>query len=141
MLASGLRPHKPIRLLGPPQFFLAGNPLLCDCNLQWFHQVATRLQLPASAASSMTAATAMNQMYPEMPDLEQISCRVLNTTDPKHGFFTQSLTQLDDKDFLCPYQTHCLALCLCCDFLACDCQVRVCNIWEKNSWYVVVGFH
>ena len=55
--------------------------------------------------------------------MDQITCRVLNTTNPNLQF-THSMTQLVKEDFLCPYTTHCLALCLCCDFLACDCQVR-----------------
>ena len=108
--------------LEPPQFFLAGNPLICNCNLQWFHQVATvQLQNPGLPAQSLTS---MNQLYPEIPDFEHVTCRVLNTSDPsKH--YLQSFTQLDEEEFLCPYETHCLALCLCCDFLACDCQVNV----------------
>ena len=80
----------------------------------------TQLQLSDEVA---LASSSMNQMYPEIPDLAQVTCRVLNTTDPSQ-FFRQTLTQLDEKDFLCSYKTHCLALCLCCDFLACDCQVR-----------------
>ena len=53
-----------------------------------------------------------------------MTCRVLNTTDPTQEHI-QTLTQLKEEEFLCPYTTHCLALCLCCDFLACDCQVKV----------------
>jgi hypothetical protein len=64
----------------------------------------------------------MNQLYPEIPDLDQVTCRVLNASFPSDHYI-QTLTQMDEEDFLCPYETHCLALCLCCDFLACDCQV------------------
>ena len=53
-----------------------------------------------------------------------MTCRVLNTTDPTQDYI-QTLTQLKEEEFLCPYTTHCLALCLCCDFLACDCQVKL----------------
>ena len=94
----------------------------------------TQLQLSDEVA---LASSSMNQMYPEIPDLAQVTCRVLNTTDPSQ-FFRQTLTQLDEKDFLCSYKTHCLALCLCCDFLACDCQVRpfifICSR-QMTKWY------
>ena len=105
-------------LLGPPQFFLAGNPLLCDCHLQWFYQMASaQLQHYAMIPS-------MNQLYPEVPDLDLIQCRLLNVSRPSVPAVVD-LTHLQEQDFLCPYQTHCLALCLCCEYLACDCQVRL----------------
>ena len=66
----------------------------------------------------------MNQLYPEVPDLDLIQCRLLNVSRPSVPAVVD-LTRLQEQDFLCPYQTHCLALCLCCDFLACDCQVRL----------------
>ena len=28
------------------------------------------------------------------------------------------------SEFLCPYETHCFALCMCCDFFACDCRMK-----------------
>ena len=108
---------------------MAGNPLVCNCNLQWYHQMAiSQIHHPGLK----TTLTSMNQLYPEIMDLDQVTCRVLNTSDPKQEF-TQTLTQLQEEDFLCPYKTHCLALCLCCDFLACDCQVTFFYFYSKAN--------
>ena len=34
-----------------------------------------------------------------------------------------SYFQAKSTDFLCPYTAHCFALCHCCDFDACDCEM------------------
>ena len=88
---------------------------MCDCHLHWFHQMANaQLQHYALIPS-------MNQLYPEVPDLDSIQCRALNVSSSEYSVV--DLTHLQAQDFLCPYQTHCLALCQCCEYLACDCQV------------------
>ena len=54
--------------LEPPQFFMSGNPLVCNCHLQWFHQMASaQLHHPGLMSStSMTSMTSMNQLYPQI---------------------------------------------------------------------------
>ena len=40
-------------------------------------------------------------------------------------------------DFLCSYTTHCFALCHCCDYDACDCEMACpsnCGCFHDNTW-------
>lgn len=41
------------------------------------------------------------------------------------------------SEFLCPYSVHCFALCMCCDFLACDCRMKCsdgCDCFHDQAW-------
>lgn len=40
-------------------------------------------------------------------------------------------------EFLCRYETHCFALCMCCDFFACDCRMKCsdgCDCFHDQTW-------
>ena len=49
-----------------PQFLLGGNPIICDCEMQWF--------------KSINENTNTIQRYPTIADLESIYCRLVYTT-------------------------------------------------------------
>jgi len=41
------------------------------------------------------------------------------------------------EEFLCTYETHCFALCMCCDFFACDCRMKCsegCDCYHDQTW-------
>ena len=67
-------------------------------------------------------------------DLDSIYCRL------SYGRGSRSVTPLveaSSSDFLCPYRTHCFALCHCCDFDACDCEMTCpndCTCYHDQSW-------
>ena len=45
--------------------------------------------------------------------------------------------EASSSDFLCPYRTHCFALCHCCEFDACDCEMTCpanCSCYHDQSW-------
>ena len=47
------------------------------------------------------------------------------------------LPQVQLSEFLCPYSTHCFALCMCCDFFACDCRMKCsegCDCYHDSTW-------
>ncbi len=47
------------------------------------------------------------------------------------------LSQARPHEFLCPYETHCFALCMCCDFFACDCRMKCsegCDCYHDQTW-------
>lgn len=47
------------------------------------------------------------------------------------------LVEATSSDFLCPYRTHCFALCHCCEFDACDCEMTCpsnCSCYHDQSW-------
>lgn len=98
----------------PPQFYVGGNPFLCDCSLEWLQRV--------------------NQLgHVRVPDLDAVTC----TPAHARGGGERPLLELDPSQFLCPYEAHCFALCHCCDFDACDCEMTCpdnCTCYHDHTW-------
>ncbi|XP_045449743.1 toll-like receptor 7 [Melitaea cinxia] len=101
-----------------PEFYIGGNPFQCDCTMEW---------LPI-----VNNMTAMRQ-YPRVMDLENVLCKMTNTRSGTHV----PLTNLKTSDFLCEYETHCFAICHCCDYDACDCEMTCpqnCTCYHDPLW-------
>ena len=108
----------PSEVSQPPRFLLGGNPVLCDCSMQWFKTINDNNSI---------------QRYPEIADLESIYCRLVYTTE--QAFIP--LVEARPDQFLCQYQTHCFSLCQCCVFDSCDCKMTCpdgCACYHDNSW-------
>ena len=87
----------------------------------------------AGGHTAMTAA-----VTPRVADLDLTTCTVVNQTDVGQTF-NKSLVRVRPEEFLCKYETHCLNLCMCCDFLACDCQMSCpegCHCYHDTPWSV-----
>ncbi|XP_059470097.1 toll-like receptor Tollo [Neocloeon triangulifer] len=100
-----------------PEFFLGGNPFQCDCALEWLQRV--------------NVAGARNQ--PRVADLESLYCSLVY--DRGHAYVP--LVEASPSQFLCQYETHCFALCHCCDFDACDCEMMCpqnCTCYYDQAW-------
>lgn len=68
-------------------------------------------------------------------DLEGIYCRLLHSSRPQRSYVP--LVEATPSNFLCTYETHCFALCHCCDFDACDCEMTCptnCTCYHDQSW-------
>ncbi len=107
----------------PAEFLLAGNPLSCDCELEWLPRV-----------NDMSLRTGR---YPRVGDLEQVQCQVVGRWSPSQATVTRSLAEVQPEEFLCRYQAHCFALCKCCDFFACDCRMQCpqgCSCLHDSTW-------
>jgi Leucine-rich repeat (LRR) protein len=101
-----------------PDFFLTGNPIECDCEMVWFKSI--------NSGSTL-------QNYPLVKDIESIYCRLVYA---RQQTFVP-LVEAKNEQFLCPYTTHCFALCQCCDFDACDCEMTCpdnCTCYHDSSW-------
>uniref|UniRef100_A0A182MYV6 TIR domain-containing protein n=1 Tax=Anopheles dirus TaxID=7168 RepID=A0A182MYV6_9DIPT len=99
-----------------PEFYIGGNPYQCDCNLNW---------LQKSNADSRT--------QPRLMDLDSIYCKLLYNRGRTYVPLVEALP----NQFLCKYDTHCFALCHCCDFYACDCKMECpkgCTCYHDQSW-------
>lgn len=99
-----------------PEFYIGGNPYQCDCNLDWLQKnnVDSRTQ-------------------PKLMDLDSIYCKLLYN----RGKTFVPLVEALPNQFLCKYETHCFALCHCCDFYACDCKMEcpnACTCYHDQSW-------
>ncbi|KAG8223015.1 hypothetical protein J437_LFUL000723 [Ladona fulva] len=102
-----------------PEFYIGGNPFACDCTMDWLQRV------------NKDGSSLRNQ--PRVMDLNSIYCRLIHGRGRKF----MPLVDATPSDFLCPYETHCFALCHCCDFDACDCEMTCppdCTCHHDQSW-------
>ena len=108
----------PAEIVSQPSILLGGNPIRCDCHMSWFKTVNNDNAL---------------QSFPFVADLESIYCQLLYSRDRSFVPLVDAATE----DFLCTYETHCFALCHCCDYDACDCEMTCpdnCTCYHDNSW-------
>ena len=72
--------------------------------------------------------------HARISDLEDVNCR-LNSQYGLSG--PVPIQQVHASEFVCPYQAHCFALCMCCDFFACDCRMQCpegCSCFHDSTW-------
>lgn len=101
-----------------PQFYIGGNPFYCDCTMEWLSRINHLSNL---------------RQYPQVLDLNAVTCELAHS----RGAPPQPLLDLKPSQFLCPYETHCFALCHCCDFDACDCEMTCpnnCTCYHDHTW-------
>lgn len=101
-----------------PEFFIGGNPLECDCTMDWLQKIN----------SGNRART-----QPKLMDLDSIHCKLLYS----RGNAFVPLVEAAPHQFLCKYESHCHALCHCCDFDACDCEMTCpnnCTCYHDPTW-------
>ncbi|NP_001013379.1 18-wheeler precursor [Apis mellifera] len=101
-----------------PEFYIGGNPFNCNCSMDW---------LPGINNQTST------REYPRIMDLDNVMCR---TSGPR-GVAIVSASTARSEQFLCRYEAHCFALCHCCDFDACDCEMTCpagCKCYNDRTW-------
>ncbi|CAG2118893.1 unnamed protein product, partial [Medioppia subpectinata] len=104
----------------PPEFYVSSNPYHCDCTMEWLQRI-----------NSLDTAT---RQYPRIVDLEQVMCQLPFV---RHDQLPVPLTRANSSNFLCKYKSHCFALCHCCDFDACDCEMMCpenCTCYYDQTW-------
>ncbi|XP_052863466.1 LOW QUALITY PROTEIN: toll-like receptor 6 [Anopheles cruzii] len=100
-----------------PEFYIGGNPFVCDCNIDWLQKI-----------NHVTS-----RQYPTINDIETVYCKLMYNRERSYV----ALIEAEPKHFLCSYNTHCFALCHCCEFDACDCEMTCpnnCHCYHDNSW-------
>ncbi|XP_012225544.2 toll-like receptor 6 [Linepithema humile] len=100
-----------------PEFYIGGNPFICDCTTEWLQRI-----------NSLTL-----RQHPKVKDLESVYCRL--PYDRRKSFIP--LLEAKPSQFLCTYKAHCFALCHCCEFDACDCEMTCpanCTCYHDQSW-------
>ena len=101
-----------------PQFYLGGNSFVCDCEMEWLQRINNLEHL---------------RIYPTLMDSANIYCEM---TFGRSGEYL-ALNDVKPSQFLCRYETHCFALCHCCEFDACDCEMTCpegCGCYHEQSW-------
>lgn len=89
---------------------LGGNPILCDCRMEWLVADTT-----------------------DIIDRDDVTCSLVRNRGP----VTSALSVMSPSMFMCSYETHCFALCHCCDFDACDCEMACpegCSCFHDMLW-------
>ena len=110
-----------------PKLLLGGNPLRCDCEMEWLYSASRMLDI--------SVITDTNYMQPQIIDTPDVKCQL-----PHYRGNSTNVIRVADttpQNFLCPYATHCFALCQCCKFIACDCQMQCpksCSCFHDDTW-------
>lgn len=100
-----------------PEFYIGGNPFVCDCNIEWLKAINEQ----------------NSRQYPRIMDIETIYCKLLYNRDKS---FIQ-LTEAQPHHFLCGYNLHCFTLCDCCGRDFCDCEMKCpanCTCFHDQTW-------
>jgi len=98
-----------------PEVLLAGNPMLCDCQLDWLQNIDRLSDRSGQLANIL--------------DIESLTC-----THKENGHV---VLLSDAGQLTCQYQAHCQPQCFCCDFYACDCRMQCpegCTCYHDISW-------
>ncbi|CAG9562585.1 unnamed protein product [Danaus chrysippus] len=101
-----------------PEFFISGNPFVCDCSMEWIQRINY---------------LSHSRQYPRVLDLDKTFCTLVHSRAKEK----KMIIDMSPSDFLCPYESHCFALCHCCDFFACDCEMicpNNCRCYHDITW-------
>lgn len=115
MKALRLMPFSPDKIL--PEFYIGGNPFVCDCNIEWLKGINDQ----------------NSRQYPRIMDIDTIYCKLLYNRDK--SFIP--LLEAQPHHFLCGYSLHCFALCECCGRDSCDCEMKCpsnCTCFHDQTW-------
>ena len=78
-----------------------------------------------------------NRQYAKIMDIDEVSCTLNNQPGGRSSQHSILLKDIQNSDFVCQYQAHCFALCMCCDFFACDCRMQCpegCSCFHDSTW-------
>lgn len=101
-----------------PHFYIGNNPIQCDCTMEWLQRINQLSHL---------------RQHPRVMDLDSVTCHLTHS----RAHPTRPLMDLKPSQFLCSYDAHCFALCHCCDFDACDCEMTCpanCTCYHDHTW-------
>lgn len=107
-----VKQHQPL-----PEFYLGGNPFVCDCTMEWLNRI-----------NNFTS-----RHHPRIMDLQNVECIMPHN----RGSLIRPIETVDITEFVCPYESHCFALCHCCDQTGCECDMtcpKNCSCYHDQAW-------
>lgn len=105
-----------------PEFYISENPFACDCTMEWLQRI-----------NQYSVSISDLRQRPRVMDLESVRCSLTHSRTKSDVL----LLEVKSSEFLCEYDSHCFALCHCCDFDACDCKMTCpdkCSCYHDLPW-------
>ena len=115
------------------RLLLAGNPLVCDCEMSWLYSPSTVHEME----EMLPQTTETPHIRPNILDVSDAYCSLAHVHDRTNNSVIIRVADTVPENYLCPYATHCFALCHCCDYIACDCQMQCpesCTCFHDDTW-------
>ncbi|KAB7502593.1 Toll-like receptor 6 [Armadillidium nasatum] len=78
-----------------------------------------------------------NHRLPVIGDVSDVVCTLPHSIGNLTTY--KKIDETIPDNFLCPYATHCFTLCHCCEFIACDCQMKCpnsCSCFHDDTWSI-----
>lgn len=100
-----------------PEFYIGGNPFVCDCNIEWLKSINDH----------------SSRIFPRVMDIDTIYCKLLYIRDK--SFIP--LMEAQPHNFLCEYTHHCFSICECCGHNSCGCEMKCptnCSCFRDLAW-------
>ena len=114
----------------PPEIYMTGNPLHCDCHIEWLRNI--------------NELSEQRRQLPKLMDMKKMKCTMEHNHEQEAQddvIITKALFELNSNDFLCKYESHCHALCQCCkdedESAECKCEMTCpnqCSCYHDNTW-------
>lgn len=115
-----------------PEIYMAGNPLHCDCHVEWLRNI--------------NELSEQRRQLPKLIDMNRIKCTMEHNHEKKtiDDVAIKPFSELNSNDFLCKYESHCHTLCQCCqddededNVNECKCKMICpdqCSCYHDNTW-------
>ncbi|QQP31408.1 Tolllike receptor 6 [Caligus rogercresseyi] len=146
-----------IREIGPQNILMPSSPSYSTTTIYptWDHTPSSKR--PASTPNALRLSSSsggdapdwfkninspsdgilhLQSYYPRIADLESIYCELI------YSRVDRFVPLVEAESFLCSYDRHCFALCQCCEYDACDCEMTCppgCTCYHDNPWAINIA--
>lgn len=104
---------------------MSDNLFVCDCHLDWLPSINEDTHQFVAVVADLSELVCIDQQDED------------DESDAGEPVKASLIVDMSEEEFLCSYETHCFATCMCCDFYACDCRMQCpfgCECQHDADW-------